>query len=110
VRQSIFGNVGTLVSFRVGHHDADWLEHEFGDEFLAKQFVDLAAYEVFVRLHEDARPLPAFRATTCPPLDFGKGRREKLVARSRERFASRRDEVEDRLTKWMAPRAFGFGA
>ena len=105
VRRSIFGNVGTLVSFRVGHRDADWRQHEFGEEFVAKQFVDLAAYQTFVRLHEDARPLPAFRAMTCPALDLGKGRLHKLIARSRERFSSTRIEVEEKLRRWLAERS-----
>jgi hypothetical protein len=34
-RQNIFGNVGTLHSFRVGHRDVDWLEHEFARKLAA---------------------------------------------------------------------------
>jgi hypothetical protein len=38
-----------------------------------------------------------------PPLENRIGRKEKLVARSRERFAVRRAVIEDKLNRWMAP-------
>jgi hypothetical protein len=42
VRQAVFGNVGTLIAFRVGYADAEIMEKEFGNEIIAKQFVDLS--------------------------------------------------------------------
>lgn len=101
LRQAVFGNVGTLVSFRVGYLDAHALHHEFGEGFVAQQFVDLQRFETFIRLHQDVQTLPAFRAASAPPLALGKGRRDKLIARSRERFTARRSAVEAKLTRWL---------
>jgi hypothetical protein len=53
IRQAVFGNVGTLVAFRVGHADAEVLENEFGREFSAEQFVELDRYQVLVKLLEN---------------------------------------------------------
>ncbi len=101
VRRAIFGNVGTLVSFRIGNTDAEVLEKEFGEDFRAQQFVDLDRYEVIVRLLQNGENLPPFHAKTLAPLEKHTGRREKLIALSRERFATPRAVVEDKLNRWL---------
>lgn len=101
LKQAVFGNVGTLVSFRVGYRDAKALHHEFGEGFTPQQFVDLARYEVLARLHQGGQAQAPVRAMTAPPLKNGRGRRAKLIARSRERFTSLRADVEDKLARWM---------
>ena len=100
VRQAVFGNVGTLVSFRVGNTDAEVLKAEFGSEFEAQQFVDLNRYEIVVKLLEEGTNLQPFRAMTLAPIENRVGRQEKLIARSRERFATPKQNVVDRLNKW----------
>jgi energy-coupling factor transporter ATP-binding protein EcfA2 len=102
IRQAVFGNVGTLVAFRVGHTDAQVLENEFGKNFSASQFVELDRYQVLVKLLENGTHREPFRAAAIPPLQTHRGRREKLISRSRERFTSPRGEVETKLTRWMA--------
>ena len=101
IRQAVFGNVGTLVSFRIGNTDADVLQAEFGNEFAAQQLVDLDRYEVVIKLLEDGTNKQPFRAMTLPPLENRASRREKLVARSRERFATPRAEVEAKLQRFL---------
>jgi hypothetical protein len=102
VQQAVFGNVGTLIAFRVGHLDADVLAKEFGQDFVAEQFVDLNQYEVFVRSLRNGKPMAAFRGNTLPPIENAVGRRKKLIARSRERYASKRQLVEAKLNRWIA--------
>jgi len=101
IRQAVFGNVGTLVSFRIGNTDAEVLQAEFGNEFVAQQLVDLDRYEVVVKLLEDGTNKQPFRAKTLPPLENRVGRRENLIARSRERFAAPRAVVEEKLNRWL---------
>jgi hypothetical protein len=101
LRQAVFGNVGTLVSFRVGYQDALAMHHEFGEGFVPQQFVDLARFECFVRPHKDGQSIQAFRAVSLPPMFRLNGRREKLIARSRERFTALRRTVEKRLERWL---------
>ena len=36
IRQAVFGNIGTLISFRVGHTDAEALRQEFGNIHAAR--------------------------------------------------------------------------
>ena len=103
VRQSVLGNVGTLIAFRVGHTDAEVLVKEFGNEFPAQVFVDLNRYEILVKLLEDGTNTPPFRARTLGPLQNRVGRKTKLVVRSRERFATPRAVVENKLNRWLGP-------
>ncbi len=101
VRQAVFGNIGTLVSFRVGHADAEALRGEFGNEFQAQQLVDLDQFELVVKLLENGTNRTPFRARSLFPLGNHRGRRDKLIARSRERYATPRVEVEVRLNRWL---------
>src|SRR4030042_2346729 len=50
VRDAIFGNVGTLVSFRVGAEDAEYLEKEFFPEFVAGDLVNISKYNIYLQL------------------------------------------------------------
>jgi hypothetical protein len=101
IRQAVFGNVGTLISFRVGHTDAEVLEHEFGKNFVARQFVELDRYEVLTKILEDGSHCEPFRGRTIPAFENGIGRREKLIARSRQRFATSRNLIEAKLNSWI---------
>lgn len=102
VRQAVFGNVGSMIAFRVGHADADALHFEFGEEFVPSVFVDLNRFEIIARLLENGSNTQPFRGRTMPPIDERIGRREKLVARSRERFATPRSEIELKLNRWLS--------
>lgn len=100
IRQAIFGNVGTLVAFKVGSADAEVLAREFGETHVPRQFVDLDRYEILVRLLQDGQHREPFAATSLPPLGNPVGRPDKLIGRSRERFAARRTMVEEKLRVW----------
>jgi hypothetical protein len=101
VRQAVFGNVGTVISFRVGYADAEVLEKEFGKTFPPAVFSDLERYEAIVKLLEDGANREPFRAKMLPPLENRVGRKDKLIARSRERFAAPRAVVEAKLARWL---------
>lgn len=101
VREAVFGNVGTLVAFRVGFADAEYLHGEFGEEFHQRQFVDLPRYETLIRNQSGDGAMHFQRAKLAPPIETHQGSRQKLIARSRERFATRREVVERKLAKWL---------
>lgn len=104
VRDAVLGNVGTVVTFRVGQGDAAILEREFGGTYRAAHFTELNNHQVCVRLLEDGGVADPFTGMTLPPLEAWHGRREAIVQRSREKYASRRDVIEDKITRWMQRR------
>ena len=101
VRQAVFGNVGTLIAFRIGSTDAEILEKEFGRTFPAAVLSDLNRYEAVMKLMEDGTNHEPFRAQMLPPLGERLGKPKKLIARSRERFALSRKIVEYKIERWF---------
>ena len=102
VRSAVFGNVGSLISFRVGNADAEVLQREFGKSYALETFVGLDRFQVIARLSEDGQTREAVRAQTLPPIEHQVGRREKLTARSREKYATPRADVEAKIERWLA--------
>jgi hypothetical protein len=101
IRDAIFGNVGNLLSFRVGESDAAILAREFGHAFAPEQFTDLANFNVLMRKIRSNEIAAPFHAITLPPSAVRYGRRDNLIRRSRERYTSPRAVVEDRIRRWM---------
>jgi energy-coupling factor transporter ATP-binding protein EcfA2 len=105
IRAAIFGNVGSLVSFRVGNTDARELAREFGESFAPQTFTTLDRFRIIARLNEDGQTREPIQAATLAPIDFNPGRREKLIARSREKYAVPRATVGEKVNRWMAESA-----
>jgi len=101
VRDAVFGNVGTIISFRVGADDAEYLEKEFTPEFLASDLVNLGKYNIYLKLMIDGLAGRPFSATTLPPIPAPeKSNRESIIKVSRERYSTPRAEVEEKISKW----------
>jgi type IV secretory pathway TraG/TraD family ATPase VirD4 len=67
IRDAVFGNAGTIVSFRVGGADGAFLAREFAPVFSAEDFISLPLYHIYLRLLVDGDPSRPFSATTLPP-------------------------------------------
>jgi len=100
VRDAIFGNVGTMVVFRVGAKDADFLAKEFVPRFEEQDLVDLDQYNIYVKLMIDGLTSEPFSALTLPPLSKPEGNAEKIIKVSRERYAEPRKLVEEKIARW----------
>lgn len=102
VRDAIFGNVGTIVSFRVGAEDAEALEKEFDPVFLMNDIVNLSKYQMYLKLMIDGIAGDAFSATSLPPISLAEteNNEEKAIAVSRERYGKSRAEVEEKIARW----------
>jgi hypothetical protein len=101
IRHAVLGNVGNLVSFRVGATDAQVLEREFGGTFPAEQFTDLPNHEVLVKLTTNGDYREPFHGKTFPAQGRFYGHRDKLIRSSRERYATSRAVAEEKLRRWM---------
>jgi len=97
VRDAVFGNAGTMITFRVGGADAEFLAKEYEPVFLANDLVNLDKYHIYIKLLIDGVASPAFSARTLPPIERITGNVEKVVARSREIYANPRLEVEEMI-------------
>jgi CxxC-x17-CxxC domain-containing protein len=102
MRDAIFGNVGTIVSFRVGAEDAEFLEKEFDPVFLLNDIVNLSKYHIYLKLMIDGIAGDAFSAITLPPFNLSetKANAEKVIRISRERYGKSRAEIEEKISRW----------
>jgi CxxC-x17-CxxC domain-containing protein len=101
VRDAIFGNVGTIICFRVGAEDAEFLEKEFIPEFMAEDLINLGKYNIYIKLMIDGMTTRPFSAQTLPPREKPKvSFREKIIRVSRERYGTKREIVEQKIEKW----------
>lgn len=64
IRQAVFGNVGTIVSFRIGAEDARYLEQEFYPVFGQEDLVNLPCYTAYLKLMIDGKTSAPFSGRT----------------------------------------------
>ncbi|MDB5204356.1 MAG: hypothetical protein JWP09_384 [Candidatus Taylorbacteria bacterium] len=101
VRAAVFGNVGTMITFRVGAFDAEFLEKEYGPFFTAQDLVSLGFAQIYLKLMIDGVSSRPFSAITLAPLAKpDHNLREKIIELSRQTFARRRVDVENEIKAW----------
>lgn len=97
LRNAIFGNAGTLISFRVGGADADVLVKEFEPVFTTNDLLNLDKFNIYIKLLVDGVAAPAFSAKTLPPVQRLTGNIEKVIENSHTTYSSTRIEVEEMI-------------
>jgi hypothetical protein len=64
VKNAVLGNVGTIISFRLGQADAKYMTQEFYPIFQVSDFVNLENYDIYLKLMINGKPSRPFSATT----------------------------------------------
>lgn len=64
IRDAVLGNVGSMVCFRLSQSDARFMEREFHPIFKTVDFVNLANYNIYLKLMIHGTPSKAFSAQT----------------------------------------------
>ncbi len=104
VRAAVFGNVGTMISFRVGSYDAEILEKEFAPVFLQEDIVNLGFSQIYLKLMIDGVSSQPFSANTLPPIEQpSTSHRDQVIAYSRSAWSQPRIQVEERIKEWHKP-------
>jgi len=104
VRAAVFGNVGTMVTFRVGAYDAEFLEKEFAPTFTIEDLVNLGFVQIYLKLMIDGITSSPFSASTLPPIKRPfTSFKDKIIDFSRRVYAQNRDLVENSIRLWHEP-------
>ena len=100
ITKTVFGNVGSLMSFRVGAEDAAVLAQEFHPKFTERDIVNLGVRDFYIKMSINGEIREAFSGKTMdvspPPDDYT----QQIIAMSREQFCRPRMEVESILSAW----------
>jgi hypothetical protein len=103
IKDAVFGNVGTLVSFRIGQDDADYLAHQFEPVFSASDLINNTIGNAATRLLVKGQPTAPFSlATDWPAMQAvprDAERAQHIKELSRQRYGIDRNEVEAEIRR-----------
>lgn len=100
VSDAVFGNVGTLISFRVGAADAEYLEKEFAPNFMQTDLVNLNKFSAYIKLMINGISSKPFSMQTVPPIMENFGKADIVRRVSRERYGRPRQVIEEKVKRW----------
>ncbi|MCD6422002.1 type IV secretory system conjugative DNA transfer family protein, partial [bacterium] len=102
IRDAVFGNVGTLISFRIGAQEAEFIAKEFEPVFDEYDLINVAKFHAYVRMIIDNMPARPFSMRTIKeetPEDWEKAKRIKeWVAQT---YGRPKEEVEKETTAFV---------
>lgn len=99
IKKAVFGNVGSMASFRIGSEDAEFLQKQFEPVFSASDLLNPDNYNAYLKLLIDGQTSRPFNIQT---LSFQRGDIEwasKVSQLSASRYAKTRHEVEEEINK-----------
>lgn len=99
IKDAVFGNVGTMVTFRVGSDDAEYLSKQYSPVFEVTDFLKLDNYHAYVKLLAGGKPTPPFSMGTIAFQEGDKVNREALKQMSYQRYGRAREAVEDEIDR-----------
>jgi hypothetical protein len=105
VRDAVFGNVGSMISFRVGAEDGKVMEKYFAPSFEAPDLVKLNNQHIVVTMSVDGEKALPFSATTLRMPDPENDLSQQIIENSRASYGSRRDDVERHISEWTSGQA-----
>lgn len=103
VKDAVFGNVGSMIVFRVGADDAQYLSKYFEPVFEPLDLVNLDKRNIYVSMSIDGQTSIPFSAQSLnlptPQYDHS----QAIIEHSRDMFSKNRSEVEAIISDWAGP-------
>ena len=96
MRAAVFGNVGTIISFRVGAEDAKYLAREFYPVFDEADIINLPNHHIYLKLMIEGISSKPFSAVTLPPVECGENYKEIIIEHSKNKYGRSRNEIENK--------------
>ena len=105
IQEAVFGNVGTIVSYRVGVDDTEYLAKQFAPVFAEYDLLNLERFTALVRLLANQTPQRPFSISVpAPPSGGDTGQREAIRERSRATYGRSLDIVEAEILERYNPK------
>lgn len=104
VKNAVFGNVGTMVAFRVGVPDANFLQHEFAPTFNENDLTNIEKYHVYIKTIVGNEPVPPFSMSLIKDMEAQKAQMNPKLAEmikdlSRLKYGKPRELIEQEMNK-----------
>ena len=94
IKDAVFGNVGTIASFRIGAEDAKLLENQLAPRFAQKDIMNIENYNFYIKMLSDGVPMDPFNVQLIPPQQYDASRIEDIKQLSYLKYGQPREEVE----------------
>ncbi|MBW6431776.1 type IV secretion system DNA-binding domain-containing protein [Patescibacteria group bacterium] len=102
VKDAVFGNIGTMITFRVGAADANELAQEFNPPFEAQDIINLPKQHIYLKMIIDGQAEAPFSAKALTvDLSYKSDFVQEIIENSRKHFATPLSEVEDIVSEWV---------
>jgi hypothetical protein len=98
IREAIFGNVGTFISFRIGAEDAGYVSKEFYPIFNESDLVNLSRYSMYIKLMIDGATSKPFSAITLPLKEKTHSLQENIIELSRKKYSKNKELIKNRFS------------
>ncbi len=100
VQKTVFGNVGSIINFRVGADDATVLAEEYTPIFKERDIINLGVREFYCKMSVNGEIREAFSARTINVPKIEEHYVDEIIEHSRKTYCVPRKEVEELLNKW----------
>lgn len=100
VKDAVFGNIGTMITFRVGAADASELIKEFEPVFEAQDLMNLPRQNIYLKMIIDGQAEAPFSARALTLDAEPTGNKEAIINYSREKYSHPREEVEREIEQY----------
>lgn len=97
IRDSVFGNVGSIAAFRVGAEDAEYLEKQFAPVFTAKDIMSIDNRNAYLKMLANGRPVKPFNIETLAPSQGDRSNVDLIKELSHLKYGKERSVVEDEI-------------
>lgn len=102
IKNAVFGNVGTMISFRVGVPDANFLQHEFAPTFNENDLTNIEKFHVYIKTIVKNEPVPAFSMSLYKDMEAQEARMNPKLAEmikelSRLKYGKDRESLEEEI-------------
>lgn len=99
IRDSVFGNVGSMAVFRVGSEDAEFLEKQFAPVFTAQDMTNIENRNAYLKLLLDGSPEAPFNIETMAPAAGVPAIMESIKELSYLKYGRVREEIEKEIAR-----------
>lgn len=110
IQKTVFGNVGSMISFRVGADDAGVLAQEYNPIFKERDIINLGVREFYCKMSINGEIREAFSARTMDVPKITRNYSKEIIENSRKTYCEPRSSVEATLAKWDESGEFANGA
>jgi len=100
IRKTIFGNVGSMLSFRVGAEDANLLAEEYAPIFTPKDIINLGVREFYCKMSVFGEITQAFSGRTLEMVFPDRNYTDQCIAFSRNAYCRPVAEVQEVISSW----------